>query len=247
MSGWTHRAVQTFSLGLALFVGLTTGVAAAQTTGTSAPRLISVSGEGIIKVQPDMATLRFGVVTESDNAEEARRLNAEAAAQAMNAVRALGVPERKIQLEVLRLQPKQEYNEQTRRYVQVGFEAIRIVSVELDDVNKLPELVAQVVQQGANRLESISYDLKDRDAARDEALRQAVTKARDKAQLVASALGVELGPVHRVDEQGFNFPQPVYRMAEMAAADKVQSFEPEAYAAGEIEVRANVQAAFEIR
>ncbi len=236
------------ALALAVCLGWMASTATAQTPESTMPRTISVSGEGIVRVQPDLATVRFGVVTEAEDPETARSRNAAAAAEVLNAVRALDVPERKIQLEVLRLQPKQEYDEQTRRYVAVGYEAIRIVSVELDDMEKLPQLVAEVVQKGANRLESVSYDLKDRDAARDEALRAAVTKAREKAQLIAATLGVELGRVHRVDEQGFSFPRPMMRMAEMGYAAKDQAApEPDAYAAGEIEVQANIQAAFEIR
>ena len=45
-------------------------------------RSISVSGEGTIRVEPDQAVLRFGVVSVADDPEEARRLNAEAASEA---------------------------------------------------------------------------------------------------------------------------------------------------------------------
>lgn len=213
------------------------------------PRVISVSGEGVVRVEPDMAVVRFGVVTAADTPEDARRRNAEAAAEVLNAVRELGVPERKIQLQVLRLQPRHVYNEQTRRMEEAGFEAIRQVVVELEDLEKLPDLVARVVQEGANRLESVAYDVQDRDAARDEALRDAVAKARQKAALIAETLEVQLGPVQRADEQGFSFPQPIVRMdvQESAMAKDVAAPEPEAYAAGEIEVRATVQVVFAIQ
>jgi len=243
------RTLVKWSIGtmLACFALFTTAATATAQTPQPPPRVISVSGEGIVRVQPDMATLRFGVVTTADDPEEARRANATAAAAVLNAVRALGVPENKIQLEVLRLQPRREYNDELRRYEEKGFEATRIVAVVLEDLEKLPDLVARVVQEGANRLESVAYDLKDRDAARDAALREAVTKARAKAQLIAATLGVELGSVQRVDEQGFSFPRPMVRMAEFAMAKDQAAPEPDAYAAGEIEVQANVQAAFEIR
>lgn len=240
---WTSLMV------LLLGVGAWAAPAAAQAQGTSSPRVISVSGEGLVRVQPDKAVLRFGIVTVADTPEEARRRNAEAAAATMNAVRALGIPERKIQLEVLRLQPRREYNEEKRRYDELGYEAVRQVVAELEDLEKLPELVATVVEKGANRLESIAYDLKDRDTVRDQALREAVTNARAKAGLIAATLGVELGRVHRVDEQGFSFPRPMMQMApEYARAAKdMGEAEPAAYAAGEIEVQVNVMAAFEIK
>ena len=50
-------------------------------------RTISVSGEGIVRAEPDQATVRFGIVSRAEDPEEARRLNAAAAREAMNAVR----------------------------------------------------------------------------------------------------------------------------------------------------------------
>ncbi len=210
-------------------------------------RTITVMGEGETNVAPDVAVVRFGVVTRHKNPEEARRLNAEAASEAMNAVRALGIEERNIQLETLRLQPVREYNQEAKRYEEVGFEAIRQVKVDVEDLEKLPALVATVVQKGANRLVGIAYDLKAKDASRNEALREAAAKAREKAQLLASALGATLGQVLTIHEQNFYYapPQPYMRTEAMAMkADAAP--EPDAYASGEIEVRASVQVVFEI-
>jgi uncharacterized protein YggE len=208
-------------------------------------RLVSVSGEGVVRAEPDQAIVRFGIVTQALDPEEARSLNATAAREAMNAVRDLGIDERKMRLESLRLQPAREYDPDTRRYKEVGFEATRQVVVEVDDLDTLPTLVARIVQKGANRLDQVTYDLKDRDAARNEALVEAVTNARDKAALLAETLGESLGRVQSINEQSFDFPRPTLRMeqAQLATA-KDAAPEPEAYAAGEIEVRATVQVVF---
>ena len=209
-------------------------------------RTVSVSGEGIVRVEPDQATVRFGVVTRSEDPETARQQNAEAAARAMNAVRDLGIEERKIRLEALRLQPWREYNPDARRWIEKGFEAVRQVVVEIDDLETLPTLVAEIIEQGANRLDGIQYDVQDRDAARNEALVAAVTNAREKAQLLTQTLGVTLGPVQTINEQSFDFPRPMMRLeqAEMAMAKDASAPEPDAYAAGEIEVRATVHVVF---
>lgn len=208
-------------------------------------RTVSVTGEGVIRAEPDQATLRFGVVTEAASAENAREANAAAASRALNAVRELGVPERKIRLETLSLQPRREFDPETRRYRELGYEAVREVVVELDDLELLPVVVAQVVESGANRLNGIAYDLQNRDAVRSEALREAVLTARTKAALLAETLGEGLGAVHSINEQSFDFPRPMYRAAmamDMAKAEAAP--EPEAYAAGEIEVRAVVAVTF---
>lgn len=210
-------------------------------------RTVSVSGEGIVRVQPDMATVHFGIVTTADDPETARARNAEASSRTMNAVRALGIEERYIRLESLRLQPHREWVDDRRRYEERGYEASRLVVVEIHDIDTLPILVAEVVEQGANRLERVAYDLEDRDQARNDALREAVNNARDKARIVAATLGEELGRIQSINEQSFDFPRPQMRLeasADMAA--QAAAPEPDAYAAGELEVRVTVHASFEL-
>lgn len=233
----------------AMAIGPRSAAAQYETHHPEPKRTVTVSGEGIIDVEPDMATVHFGIVTVADDPEEARRQNAEAAARAMNAVRELGIEERHIRMEALRLQPHREWVDEDRRWIESGFEAVRQVVVEVHDLEMLPTLVAEVVQQGANRLEQVSYDLENREEARNEALREAVENAREKARIVAATLGEELGAVQNVNEQSFDFPRPVVNLrSDMMYAEKAEAApEPDAYAAGEIEVRVTVHASFEIQ
>lgn len=212
------------------------------------PSTVTVSGEGTVSAQPDQAVVRFGIVTRAETAQEARSNNATAAKNAMNAVRALDVPDEKMRMESLRLQPRYEYNDEKDRRQLVGYEATRQVVVELEDLEVLPQLVASVVERGANRLDAIEYRLSDRSRFRDEALRKAAQSACDKARLLAETLGAELGSVRRINEQSFDFVRPRSPRAQMEVAktaDAAQA-EPEAYAAGEIDVSAQVQVVFNL-
>lgn len=209
---------------------------------------VTVSGEGTASAQPDRAVLRFGVRTRAETAQQARSDNASAAKGAMNAVRALDVPEEKMRMESLRLQPRYEYNDAENRRELVGYEASRQVVVELDRLAVLPRLVADVVQGGANEVSSIDYQLSDRSQLRNEALREAAQAAREKGRLLAETLDAQLGPVRTIHEQSFDAqpPQPRVAMMEMAKAGDAAQAEPDAYAAGEIEVSAQVQVTFDL-
>lgn len=228
-------------------LSLTTSSAFAQEEGRSL-RTVNVSGEATVSAQPDQATVRFGIVSRAKTAEQARSRNAEAARNAMNAVRELDVPEEKMRMETLRLQPRREYNPQTNEHEEKGYEATRQVVVEVADLEQLPRLVARVVQRGANRLEGINYELSDRTATRNEALQKAASNARDKAQLLASSLDAALGPVRQITEENFGYedPQPRVQMAFAKSADTEAAPEPDAYAAGEITVTARVQVVFDL-
>lgn len=213
------------------------------------PRAVSVNGEGRVRAEPDMAVIRFGIVTTAQDPEVARTENARASREAMNAVRALGVDERKLKLEQLLLNPAREYDPETRRYREIGFEVSRRLVVELEDLEQLPGLISGVVQKGANRLDGVTYDLKDRTKAERNALAEAVRDARAKAELMANTLGASLGEVLQINEQGLQYPGP-FRLEMAADAGMMKSQaapEPEAYAAGELEIVARVGASFRLK
>lgn len=220
----------------------------AQQNSSPTERTVRVTGEATVKAAPDHATVRFGIVSKAKTAEAARKQNAEAAKNAMNAVRDLGVAEEKMRMESLRLQPQREYNPQTKRHEEKGYEATRQVVVELNDLEQLPTLVTRVVQQGANRMEGVDYGLTDQSSVRDEALSKAAVTARDKAQLLATSLDGSLGSVQQITEEQFRFnePRPSFQMRSAKAADVEAAPEPDAFAAGEVEVTARVQVVFEL-
>jgi len=236
---------RTFSAVILLL--LVASISVLPVTAQEAPSpAVTVSGEGTVTAQPDQAVVRFGVVTRAETAQETRANNATAAKTAMNAVRALDIPDEKLRMESLRLQPRYEYDDDERRLV--GYEATRQVVVELNDLEVLPQLVADVVAGGANRLDKIDYQLSDRSRFRDEALREAAQSARDKARLLAETLDADLGPVRTINEQSFDFVRSrsqQVRMQMAKTADAAQA-DPEAYAAGEIEVSAQVQVVFDL-
>jgi uncharacterized protein len=209
-------------------------------------KTVTITGEGVVKVEPDVVTVRFGVVTRDADPVTVRRQNEEAAGKALDAVRGLGIEDRKIQVTVIQLNEILEYDREKRRQTPAGYEASRQVVVVIDDLDLLPELIVRVTQGGANRLFGLSYDISNRDEVQNNALKKAAENARGKAEILCSALNVKLGGVVRISEQSFSFPGPVPVRAMMAdqleaAADMAR---PEAYAAGEIEVSASVEVEF---
>ena len=78
---------------------------------------------------------------------------------------------------------------------------------------------------GSNRITSLTFEARNPDPARLEAVRQAVAKARAEAEAAAGVLGVALGAPLEVNigmDYGYPPPAPMMRM-EGAAYDMVQS------------------------
>ncbi len=205
---------------------------------------VSVSGEGTIKVSPDMATIWFSVVTHDELPDRARAQNADASAAAMNAARELGIEEKDLQLEGLQLAPRRVYDPDRRVYNQDGFEATRTVKVIMRDLDVLPDLIASIVENGANQLNNIQYGLEDRESIELEALARAVNRAKEKASVMAGELGWALGKAIQINEQGVSVPQPRVQMEALAMRAKDDGGNPDAFAAGELDVRASVTVVF---
>jgi uncharacterized protein len=231
-------------MSLALLLCSTAGYAQSDETR----EMVSVSGEGNVRVEPDLATVRFGVVTRNDDPLKAQQLNEESAKNAMNSVRDLGVEERKIRLSVLQLNEIHEYDQERRRQIPAGYQATREVIVELNDLNLLPALIARVTQSGANRLHGLNYDVSNRDEIRNQALQRAVRNARNKAVVLTETLDVKLGRVISISEERYDFPRPMQArgMMTMEFDASAAMGTPDAFAAGEIEVNAHVQVIFGI-
>jgi uncharacterized protein YggE len=83
--------------------------------------------------------------------------------------------------------------------------------------------------------------LKDEQAARTQALREAALKARAKADALASALGLKIQRVLFVEESAQSAPIPIYARAAMEASVAQTPVEP-----GTIDVRATVTLTVEV-
>jgi uncharacterized protein len=77
----------------------------------------------------------------------------------------------------------------------------------VDDVEAVGRLIDAAVNAGANRVTSLQFETRNTDAARADALRQAVQNARSQAEAMAAAMGVPLGPPLEV-HGGAQAPMP---------------------------------------
>jgi uncharacterized protein len=95
------------------------------------------------------------------------------------------------------------------------------------------------VADGANTLNGMTFGLADPEPAYNEARKEAVADARAKAELLAMAAGVKLGPVMSISDAGaMTDPAPMYRDAVAASPVPVQG--------GELGLIANVAVTWQI-
>lgn len=223
-------------------------LAGAPALGDQEPRpFIQVSGEGSVEVEPDEALMRIGVESEAPTAQEAQHETNRIAAAILEAVEGLGVDSQAVQTSQLRLlpvyEPSQPGRGEPRRPRVVAYRATNTVSVRLVDLARIGPVVDAAIGAEANRIEGLDLGLRDDTEARRRALTAAVEEARRKAETIAAALGVGLGAVLEVSDQGIRVPrlQMDQGRMEMMAAEPSTPI-----ATGRIGVSANVAVRFAI-
>lgn len=225
------------TLALAAAAALAAPLAGAQTLAMEpAARGITVVGEGVASASPDLAVVRLGVTTRAATAAEALRAHEADMARVLDRVRSFGIDDRDITIESLMLGDFYGPNGPD------GYQAVRVVSVTTGDLARVPDLVASVVGEGANRLDGLVYTLRDAEPLTLRALDLAMAQARAKAERLAAAAGLAIVGVEAVEEQvgGLRPPLPVTARAQ--AMDGAGN--PAAYSTGSAEVRVAVTVRF---
>lgn len=205
------------------------------------PRQIVVSATGLVDAAPDMATVTLGVSREARTASQAMSAVGEAGGAVLENIRMSGIEDRDVQTSSLNLNPVWDRGGNDRPPQVRGYVASTMLTVRVRDLDSLGGLLDALVGEGANTLNGLEFGIADPDPLEAEARADAVERARAKADTLAQAAGVKLGPVRTISEGGGgpDMPVPLARTAMMEAAAVP-------IAAGEVGIRVSVTVEFDI-
>lgn len=241
------RHAQRAALGGAVALLLLTVPALAQDTavGSTKPATLTVQETGEASAAPDLARVSFTVLRSAETAREALDAANEAMAAVQSGMQELGIETRDLQTSGFSIEPRYEHD-QDRNGVPsgpprlTGYDVRQTLDVRVRDVAKVGTVLDQAVTLGVNAGGSISFEMEDPSGLRDEARREAIRRAKEAAEIMAEAAGVELGTVRRIRDNLNGGPRPLGApmMRMEAASVPVQ--------AGETTVTATVTVTFEI-
>ncbi len=173
---------------------------AAINQAASAPqRTLSVVGTGTAYLSPDIAYLYLGVHTEKQTASEAVAQNNTQTQAVIKALTDFGIDAKDIRTTNFSIYPMDKYDPQTN--LPTGDKTYSVdntVYVTVRDINKLGDLLDTIVRAGANTVNSIQFDVANKDDALKGARADAVKDAVAKAQELADVSGVKLGDLQSV-------------------------------------------------
>ncbi|MBC7281838.1 SIMPL domain-containing protein [Hoeflea sp.] len=235
----------------ALAAAMLTACAPASAEDAKAPEpgIISVSGEGVAAIAPDMAVVSLTVLREAETARAALDANNEAMAAVLAAMKEEGIAERDLQTGAFSIQPRwvypQNQNGTTEQPRITGYSVNNTLSVRIRDLSRLGAILDSSVSLGVNQGGDVIFTNDDQDTIRETARLDAIAKAKAKAEAMVEALGVSLGRITQISENAYAAPPMPMMRAEMAmAAQKADSAVP--VASGENEYRVTVSVSWEI-
>lgn len=208
-------------------------------------RTVTVSATGTATATPDEAAISTGVSSEGKSAREALSKNNEAMKKLIAELKGKGVEAKDIQTAQFNIEPLYVYPKEGAPPQITGYRVNNMVSVRVRDLDKLGEVLDQLVTAGANQMNGISFNVSKAETLKDEARKEAMDNALRRAKLYAAAAGAEVGEIVQIAEDVVSAgpPRPVvFAQARMAAAEKSVPVER-----GEQELEARVTATWRLK
>lgn len=206
-----------------------------------------VSGEGTSKATPDVVLLSLGIEAESRTVAQAQKDAAQAMDAVMQALKANGVADKDIQTQRFSISPVTQWIEDQQKQIITGYRVTNVVIAKIRQIDKAGPVIDAVAEAGGNltRIDNIGFSIDDPTPNYTDARAKAIEDARNKANQMANAAGIELGKLIYMSESTPYVPEVAirdYAMKSLAAAPAPTPISP-----GELEIQVSVQMVYEIR
>lgn len=170
---------------------------------------LKTNGTATIKVEPTIAIVNLGVVTEDMNLEKAQRENAVKATAIINELLKFNISKEDISTFTYNIEPQYNYIE--GKQVFRGYRVTNILSVIIKDLSKVGQIIDAAVSKGANRVDNIKFTVENSSLYYNKALSLAIINAVTKARQVENTLKVDV----------FKIP---YKIIEQSSTENIQEF-----------------------
>jgi uncharacterized protein len=155
-------------------------------------RTITAGGNGRVSVDPEIAILHIGFETRPTDSKSAYADGARISNEIVSAIKQAGIPDAAIRSESQRLEPVDAKNHK--------FKLTQNWTVKTPP-QKAGEILDVAINAGATDSGEIEWTVEDTHALEDQALEQAVSRARSDAELMAKATGDHIGKLLYMSNQ----------------------------------------------
>lgn len=210
---------------------------------------MTVIGQGHILLTPDTAFVTLGMETTGRTVGDAERQNRMVMSKVVERLKALQIENERIQTASFTVSP--QYKPPPKRSDVppgppeiIGYVVGNMMTIEVRNLEKVGPVIEESLAAGANQFQGLQWALRDEQQAKVAALKQAASKAREKAAAFSDALKVKLIRLLSATEES-RIVRPVPRMARSMVAMEGGGGEVPVFS-GEIKVEATVTLVYEM-
>jgi len=186
---------------------------------------IITHGMGRVEVPPNQASVTVGFQVQRPTAAEASAEANRVAEQILNRLQQINVRRQDIRTSGIQLSPVYTTPREGAPQI-VGYRASYTLTLTLTDLRQVGPSIDESVKAGANTVAGVSFGLRDLSDARKEALAAAVREAREKADAIARAAGLQIKGIQQIVEEGVEFAIPRMEQRAMPAPSVPTPIEP---------------------
>lgn len=155
---------------------------------------ISVSGFGEAAGKPDIALIQLGVNVVAGQIGEAIDESNQTMEKITQALLGAGIAEEDLQTTNFNVWPEDRYDPMTGQPTgERVFHVDSTLQVKVRDIDQAPSVIELALEEGANNIYGLSYDIDDKSAMEAEARSKALQDAQVRADQLAGEIGVTLG------------------------------------------------------
>jgi uncharacterized protein len=193
-----------------------------------APDTAEIRTAGVARqsVAPDLATITISFTAEDSTPLKAGQRLAARADSFRQALKPLGIPRDSVvaaaqwgwwagRMEVVQTVRRVQATDPRFGSVQIqdtSYRAKDILEVRIHDLTKIGAVIDAALALGMTDISGVTFSRQDVDSAQRQALREATVRAREQAELIATAAGGRLGRVLTLSTE----PEPIGRYSEFS-------------------------------
>lgn len=205
-----------------------------------------ISGVGKTEVVPDIARTNLGMTVSRTRVTEAQNAANEVINTLKQDLKNLGVQEKDIRTISYNINPEYSFDGGQQRVI--GYSVATQLEVIFRDFNQLNTALDKAVENGANLVGGLTFDLSDekRKEAQNKALTEAVKNAKEQAVETAKLAGINLGKIINIYQEPFSDFPPYPRTA-LSIEAKGEDVAQTEVSPGISEVKVQVTLSYETR
>ncbi len=141
-------------------------------------------------IAPDTAKIKFYVENSGINLADIKEKNDKIVSEAINEIKKKLNPNESVKTISFRVNNVYSYKDKIRIFQK--YEVTNGFEVKLKDLNKISQIIKIAMDKGVKRVDNVNFSIEDGQKTCNELMKQAVSNAKLRAQILAGAAGTTL-------------------------------------------------------